>query len=203
MSLLIKPTKDTGVWLPFELPISYGAVIPPTLKMSTRRPRPSTSARSRQTTAATRQTLTGLTQSALLALQTTVESLAASRQPVNPKPPAGATPEKCQMEMSSSGFRTWRRSVETWLRIAGWPEPVAVLHIRLLCASALQSALDTRFTAEQWEALSPGAALDAIGKLVLRASNQAVRWCDFFGTCQAPGEPVSVYITRCAQEAMD
>ena len=82
--------------------------------------------------------------------------------------------------MTSAGFRSWRRSVESWLRLAGWPDREAVLHIRLLCVPKLQCALDARFDSGQWEALTPKEALDAIGKLVLQASNQAVKWCDFF-----------------------
>ena len=105
--------------------------------------------------------------------------------------------------MTAAGFRTWRRSVETWLRLAAWPDEEAVLHIRLLCVPDLQCALDARFNTEQWEALDPKAALDAIGKIVLQTSNQAVRWSDFFNTCQAPGESVGMYMTRCAQEARD
>ena len=107
------------------------------------------------------------------------------------------------MEMTSAGFRTWRRSVETWLRLAAWPDEEAVLHIRLLCVPDLQCALDARFTTEQWEALGPKDALDAISKLVLRTANQAVKWSEFFNACQVPGESVGVYMTRCAQEALD
>ncbi len=78
-----------------------------------------------------------------------------------------------------------------------------MLRIRLLCVPDLQGALDTRFNTEQKEALGPKNALDAIGKLVLRTANQAVRWSEFFSACQAAGESVGVYMTRCAQEAVD
>ena len=113
-------------------------------------------------------------------LQAGMASLATTRQPSSHKLPAAATPEKCAIEMTSAGFRSWRRSVESWLRLAGWPDREAVLHIRLLCVPKLQCALDARFDSGQWEALTPKEALDAIGKLVLQASNQAVKWCDFF-----------------------
>lgn len=91
------------------------------------------------------------------------------------------------MEMTPAGFRTWRRSVQTWLRLSAWPDQEAVLHVRLLCVPDLQCALDARFSADQWEALDPKGALDAIEKIVLQAANQAVRWAEFFSTCQAPG----------------
>ena len=140
---------------------------------------------------------------ALTLLQAGIASLATTRQPSSHKLSAAAIPEKCAIEMTSAGFRSWRRSVESWLRLAGWPDREAVLHIRLLCVPKLQCALDARFDSGQWEALTPKEALDAIGKLVLQASNQAVKWCDFFSLCQGSGESVSVYMTRCAQEAAD
>ena len=127
-------------------------------------------------------------------LQASLESLStASLQRPSGKAPAGATPEKCLLEMSSAGFRTWRRSVEAWLSLSRWPDQEAVLHIRLLCAADLQRALDVKFTTFQWQAMSAKGALDAIGKIVLRASNQAVRWSDFFSVCQASGEPVGAF----------
>ena len=98
--------------------------------------------------------------------------------------------------MSSAGFRTWRRSVEAWLALAGWLDQDAVLHIRLLCVSDLQRALDVKFTTEQWCALTPKSALDAIERTVLRASNQAVRWSDFFSVSQATDEPVASFFVR-------
>lgn len=150
----------------------------------------------------TRRPATNVSEADLASLLSNMASLATRRSPGN-RPPAGATPVKCELEMTASGFRTWRRSVETWLRLAGWPDEEAVLHIRLLCVPDLQCAIDTRFNTRQWEVLGPSQALDAIGKLVLKTTNQAVRWSDFFNTCQAAGESVSVYITRCAQEAVD
>ena len=125
------------------------------------------------------------------------------RNPHGNRLPAGATPEKCQAEMSSSGFRTWRRSVETWVKLAGWKDEQAVLHVRLLCVPALQCAIDTRFAAGLWDLLTTKEALDAIGKLVMCASNQAVRWSEFFNVRQRPGEAISGYLTRCGQEAVD
>ncbi|XP_076063459.1 uncharacterized protein LOC143038319 [Oratosquilla oratoria] len=126
-----------------------------------------------------------------------------SHRPSGHRVPTAATPEKCGMEMTPAGFRTWRRSVQTWLRLAAWPDQEAVLHVRLLCVPDLQCALDARFSSEQWEALNPTSALDAIERLVLQSTNQAVKWTDFFSTCQAPGESVGIYMTRCAQEARE
>ena len=136
-------------------------------------------------------------------LRAGMASMDTARHASGGKPPAAATPEKCAMEMTPASFRSWRRSVEYWLRLAKWPDLEAVLHIRLLCVPSLQCTLDARYDTGQWEALTPKGALDAIGKLVQQSSNQAVKWCDFFGTRQGSGESVSVYMTRCAQEAAD
>ncbi|KAG0713911.1 hypothetical protein GWK47_015165 [Chionoecetes opilio] len=142
-------------------------------------------------------------QETIASLQASLASLSAAGQRPSGRTPAGATPEKCELEMSSAGFRTWRRSVEAWLSLSRWPDQEAVLHIRLLCVADLQRALDVKFTTGQWQAMPTKGALDAIGKIVLRASNQAVRWSDFFSVCQAIGEPVSAFFVRCAQRAMD
>ena len=136
-------------------------------------------------------------------LRAGMASLSTAHQASSGKLPAAATPEKCAMEMTSAGFRSWRRSVESWLRLAKWPHQEAVLHIRLLCVPSLQCTLDARYDTRQWEALTPKEALDAIGKLVRQSSNQAVKWCEFFGVHQGSGESVCVYMTRCAQEAAD
>ena len=99
--------------------------------------------------------------------------VATRQQPVRAS--AGATPDKCKLEMSAADFRSWRRSVEAWVCLAKWQEQEAVLHIRLLCAADLQPAPDAKFTTQQWKALSVSNALDAIGKMVLRLSIQAKR----------------------------
>ena len=78
----------------------------------------------------------------------------------------------------------------------------AVIHIRLLCVPALQRALDARLAAVQWMVLTSKELLDAIGKVVLKSSSQAVRWAEFFDTRQKPEENMSDFITRCAQEAV-
>lgn len=140
---------------------------------------------------------------ALALLQASMASLPTARQASAGRPPATATPEKCAAEMTPTSFRSWRRSVESWLRLARWPDQEAVLHIRLLCVPALQCTLDARYETGQWEALTPKEALDAIGKIVQQSSNQAVKWYDFFNARQMGGESVSVYMTRCAQEVAD
>ncbi|KAK8390692.1 hypothetical protein O3P69_010419 [Scylla paramamosain] len=81
-------------------------------------------------------------QQAIASLQASLASLSATGQRPSGKAPAGATPEKFMLEMSSAGFRTWRRSVEAWLSLSRWPDQEAVLHIRLLCVADLQCALD-------------------------------------------------------------
>ena len=72
-----------------------------------------------------------------------------------------------------------------------------MLHIRLICVLALQRMIDSRFSGDQWEQLLPKEALNAIGGLVLRASNQAVQWCKFFDNRQDEGEPMKKYFQRC------
>ncbi|MFV0261147.1 MAG: hypothetical protein ACK5JN_01725 [Kluyvera sp.] len=74
--------------------------------------------------------------------------------------------------------------------------------IRLLCAPALQCALDAMFTTGQWETMAPKEALDAIGKIMHRPSNQVVRWSDFLSVSQAPDKPISAFFIRCPQQAI-
>ncbi|MPC35938.1 hypothetical protein E2C01_029376 [Portunus trituberculatus] len=90
----------------------------------------------------------------LMGLPSDMASLMARWLPNN-RPPVAATPEKCGIEKTFSGFRTWRRSVEMSLRLATWPDKKAMLHIRLVCVSELRCTLDARFHTEQWEALEP------------------------------------------------
>ncbi len=90
-----------------------------------------------------------------------------------------------------------------WMQLCKFPPREAVQHIRLTCVPALQRAVDTRYTDAQWSALTPEEALDALGKLVLRSSNQATLWADFFGSSQGQDEPISEFFRRCAQKAAD
>lgn len=93
--------------------------------------------------------------------------------------------------------------MECWLLLCKWPPQEAVQHIRLLCVPALQRAMDARYTLHQWQALTPPMALDAIGKLVLRSSTQAVLWAEFFEARQEQEECVGEYITKCTQKVTD
>ena len=70
--------------------------------------------------------------------------------------------------------------------------------MRLHCTPAQQRAVDARFTLGEWGALTQSAALDALGKLVLRSSNKAVQWSEFFSACQGQDESVGDYFIRCA-----
>ena len=88
--------------------------------------------------------------------------------------PPSAAPEKWDLEMTPAAFKSWRRSIECWLHCK-WPRQ-AVHHVRLHCTPALQRAVDARFTLGEWGALTQSAALDALGKLVLRSFNKAVQW---------------------------
>jgi len=105
--------------------------------------------------------------------------------------------------MSSADFRTWRRSVEDWLTLNAVSDADAVCYIRLLCAPAVQRALDARFPRARWEALSPSEALNSVSKLVLQQHNQAVCWADFISAMQSPGESLREYFTKCTQKAVD
>ncbi|KAK3882764.1 hypothetical protein Pcinc_012873 [Petrolisthes cinctipes] len=100
--------------------------------------------------------------------------------------------------MSTASFRSWRRSVEPWVRLHGRGSPEAGLHIRLCCTPALQCNLDTRYTMLQWEALSTTEVLDAIENLVLKGTNQAVTWTTFFSSQQSHDRSVADFFRQCA-----
>ena len=74
--------------------------------------------------------------------------------------------------------------MECWLFLGKWPRQEAVHHISLHSAPPLQCAVDARFTFDEWGILTQKDALDAIGKLVLCSSNQAVQWAEFFRASQ-------------------
>ncbi|KAK3888627.1 hypothetical protein Pcinc_007352 [Petrolisthes cinctipes] len=103
--------------------------------------------------------------------------------------------------MSTASFRSWRRSVECWVRLHWWGSPEAGLHIRLCCTLALQRNLDTRYTMLQWVALSTTEALDAIENLILKGTNQAVTWTTFFSSQQAHDGSVAEFFLQCSQLA--
>ena len=90
-----------------------------------------------------------------------------------------------------------------WLQICRWPVHEAVHHIRLHCVPELQRALDARFSDSQWSILSTEEALSAIEKLVLRASNRAAQWYEFFNLAQGLDESISDFFLRCNQKALD
>lgn len=143
-------------------------------------------------------------QQAILALQAEMAALntRGSTAPT-PRVPASAAPEKCDLEMTPAAFRSWRRSMECWLLLCKWPQHEAAHHVRLHCTPALQRAVDARFDLDEWSALTESAALDAIGKLVLRSSNQAVQWSEFFSAAQGQDECVGDFFIRCAQKTND
>ena len=150
------------------------------------------------------QALLSAQQQAIQSLQADLAraSLRANAGPL-PRIPHSAAPEKCELEMSSSAFRSWKRSMSCWLQLCKWPQMDAVHHVRLHCVPALQRALDAKFTDAQWRTLTPDAALDAIGKIVLRSSNQAVQWLEFFSVVQGQEESISDYFIKCTQKATD
>ena len=150
-----------------------------------------------------RQTITNQ-QRAITALQDNMAALNTRGNAIpNTRVPPSAAPEKCNLEMTPAAFRSWRRSMECWLFLGKWPRQEAVHHIRLHCAPPLQRAVDARFILDEWGALTQKEALDAIGKLVLRSSNQAVQWAEFFSHSRGQDECVSDYFIRAAQKAND
>ena len=117
------------------------------------------------------------------------------------KVPTSAAPEKCELVMSSAAFRSWKRSMTYWIHLNKFRQQDVVLHIRLNCVPALQRALDARFSDARWNVLTQEEALDAIENIVLRSSNQAVQWSEFFALAQGREESVSDYFSRCRQKA--
>ncbi|KAK4324286.1 hypothetical protein Pmani_005126 [Petrolisthes manimaculis] len=75
--------------------------------------------------------------------------------------------------MTTAAFRTWRRSMECWLGLNGWPPQEAVLHIRFHCTPALQRSLDARFSDREWRALATEVALDVIGHIALQQPHKS------------------------------
>lgn len=63
--------------------------------------------------------------------------------------------------------------------------------------------MDAKFRFDEWSALTQKEALDAIRRLVLRASMQAVQWSELFSACQGQEESVTDFFMRCAQSACD
>ena len=143
-------------------------------------------------------------QQAIAELQASMAALS-SRGNYTPAPrvPPSAAPEKCDLEVTPAVFRSWRRSMECWLVLGKWPRQEAVHHIRLHCTPKLQRALDARFTCQEWGALTQQKALDAVGRIVLRSSNQAVQWAEFFSINQGQDECISDYFIRGAQKISD
>ncbi|MPC71040.1 hypothetical protein E2C01_065308 [Portunus trituberculatus] len=78
--------------------------------------------------------------------------------------------------MTPAAFRKWCHSMSGWQQLCRLPDREAVQHIRLTCVPALQRALYSRYTETVWNILSTEEALEALGKLVLRSSNQAALW---------------------------
>ncbi|XP_064118967.1 uncharacterized protein LOC135223975 [Macrobrachium nipponense] len=96
-------------------------------------------------------------------------------------------------------FRSWRRSMECWIELCRLPPHEVVHHIRLYCTPPLQQALDARFTSQEWSNLTATEAMDFIRDIVLRSTNCAVLWSEFFNATQGPGESVSDYFLKCSQ----
>ncbi|XP_076058554.1 uncharacterized protein LOC143035571 [Oratosquilla oratoria] len=167
-----------------------------------RRPRlPATSGRRREGEGllAQAQTLLLSQQGAIAALQ---RNMAAMGTPSR-KALSTAGLEKCDLDMTTADFRSWRRSLEDWIELNAVGDGDAARYIRLLCAPRLQKALDARFPKARWDTLPAAEALENVSKLVLRAANQAAQWSDFFSVKQALGESVGDYFTKGSQMVLD
>ena len=141
-------------------------------------------------------------QSTIDALSTQLASLQRSQQP--PARASGASaPEKCKLDMSQANFRSWRRSVLSWIALNRWSHTDSLMHIRLLCSLEVQSALDAKFTVSQWLAFTVKEVLDAIESLVTSTTNQAVLWDIFFSGHQASNESIKEYFNKCLQQCLD
>ena len=128
---------------------------------------------------------------------------AATARPTKSRVSSAATPDRCKLEMSAGEFKAWRCSIEWWIRLNKLPAGEAVGHVRLFCSTALQRAMDSRFTVAEWSAFSVNEALDAIRNIVLLPTNKAAAWNKFFSSSQNPNEQVNTFFTRAAQITAD
>ena len=115
------------------------------------------------------------------------------------RPPLRNAKRKCPQRHSGHGEGLWAVGYRSAIGLV----KKAVHHIRLHCVPELQRALDARFTDDQWRALSTEEALDTIGKLVLRASNKAAQYQEFFSAMQGQEESLSNFFLKCNQKALD
>ena len=92
------------------------------------------------------------------------QSLQQGRAP--PRPPNSAAPDKCELEMSVGDFKAWRCSAQWWIELNRLPHVEAVGHLRLLCSSKLQKAMDAKYDVATWGSLTTEQVLDAIRDIV-------------------------------------
>ena len=145
----------------------------------------------------------------LQAQQATIDALSlqlsqlSSHQQLPGRPSVSLAPEKCKLDMSQANFRSWKRSVQSWVALNRWSRTDALMQIRLICTIEVQSALDAKFTVSQWLSFTIGEVLDEIESLVTTATNQAVLWDVFFSGRQAPDEGIREYFNKCLQQSLD
>ena len=116
-----------------------------------------------------------------------------------PHVPSSAAPEKCRLEMPAGSFRSWKNSMDWWLKLNNWNASDAVGHIRLSCTPELQRALDAKYSVLQWSMLAPHEALEAIKQITVQPVNKAAEWDKFFSNKQGASECISAYFTRSTQ----
>ena len=73
-------------------------------------------------------------QRAIESLQANMASLSIQGNVTRTRGPLSTAPEKCELEMSSAAFRSWRRSMVSWLHLSKWT-PQCPAHQTQLCTS--------------------------------------------------------------------
>ena len=112
------------------------------------------------------------------------------------KIPSSAAPPKCELEMPIEKFRTWRTSMEWWLKLNSYGPTEVSGYIRLQCVPDLQEALDSRYSVQEWSDLTANEALNAIKLIAVLPTNQAADKDKFYSLKQGTFESISAFFTR-------
>ena len=112
-------------------------------------------------------------------------------------------PDKCNYEMTQSGFREWCRSMSDWLSLGNVSGDRALISIRLNCDEKLRMAIDSAYSEIHWNSLSINEAFDKLEEITTKSVNRAVAWDRFFSAQQSEQEPAKAFVHRCQQLAID
>lgn len=63
-----------------------------------------------------------------------------------------------------------------WVQLSGWLAREVIMNVCLKCVSKLQRVIDSKFSQDQWEALSAEEAVDPVGDIVCGVTNKVVLW---------------------------